>query len=827
MAKPKKSRLTHEEIQALLDKTVIKEQEIVNELQTSFMEYAMSVIVSRALPDARDGLKPVHRRVLYAAFGLGLLHDRPFKKSARLVGEIIGKYHPHGDSAAYQAMVRMAQDFSMRYTLIEGHGNFGSVDGDNAAAMRYTEARLSKISSELLKYIDKNTVLFVENYDGSEIEPSVLPAGFPNLLANGSSGIAVGMATNIPPHCLSEVCDATINLLNNPDLTIDEIKEFIKGPDFPTGGEIIGEEGINSYFNTGKGSVVIRSKYEIEELEHNKHNIIITEIPYMVNKTNLIEKIVELVEKGVITNIADLRDESSRDGIRVLIETKKDVIPSILLNELFRTTPLQVRFSVNNLALVDNCPTILNIKDMLEVFIKHQYDVLIRRFKYDLKKAKDKAHILEGLNIATTNIDLVIQIIKGSKNSEESLSKLMDNFPLTLIQAKAILEMKLRSLSGLEREKIKLELTELLKTVEYIESILNNRYLQTELIVLQIENIKTKYGDERRTTIRTDISADISDEDLIPNDDIVITLSKKGYLKRLTLDTYKLQKRGGVGVQGVKTQEEDDVDKLVITTAKTDLLFFTNLGKVYRIRAHKIPIGSRIAKGIPAINIIGIEKNETISSLISVDDYENYLFFITGKGLGKLVRLELFKKIRQTGKIAIELNPDDYLFGVEKVSYGNRILAASSNGKVVNINAELISVVGRTSKGSRFIRLLDNEKVVGFGTSISGNYVLSIGEKGIGKMTKLENYRETNRGARGVLTLKITEKTGHLAIMKVVNGDENALLMTSKGKIIRLDLTTIHDISRLTQGVKLINIGNHEILKSVAIFNKTLEIKAD
>lgn len=819
LPKSKKGRLTTEQIREQLSKTIIKEQPIVKELENSFMEYAMSVIVARALPDIRDGFKPVHRRVLFAAYGLGMTHDKPHKKSARWVGEVIGKFHPHGDTAAYQTLVRMAQDFSMRYILVDGHGNFGSIDGDSAAAMRYTEARLSKISGELLKYIDKETVPFIENYDGSEVEPSVLPACFPNLLANGSSGIAVGMATNMAPHCLNEICDAAKAVAYNEDITVEELLEHIKGPDFPTGAEIVGEFGIIDYFNTGKGSVTIRSKYTIEDIDSNKSAIIITEIPYMVNKVNVINKIVELVKDEVIEGITDLRDESSRDGIRIVIETRRDIVPEVLLNKLFKTTQLQTNFSVNNLALVDGVPQVVNMKMLLSSYLKHQYDVLVKRYKFDLRKAEERAHILEGLHIAVGNIDEVIKIIKTAKDTESALRELISKFNLTEIQAKAILEMKLRSLSGLEREKLENELKVLKETIVNIKLVLDNKDKQTEIICEQLDYLKDKYGDERRTEILYGESASIEDEDLIPVQDIVITMSRRGYLKRLPIDTYRTQRRGGVGVQGLKVHDDDDVEKLIVTTTHTDLLFFTQAGKVYRIRAHEVPAGSRTSKGIPAINIINIEKGEEIMSMLPIDVYkENYLFFVTEKGISKRSNLENFESIRTNGKIAITLRENDKLFSVHKTSGNEEIFIGASNGKLVRFNEELIRDMGRTAAGVRAINLSEKEKVVGSGISSDGKYILSVGEKGVGKLSDKELYRLTNRGAKGVTTLKVNEKTGNLASIKLVNGDEDALLITTTGKIIRLPISQISIISRSTSGVKLMNVENKEKIQSVAIF---------
>lgn len=825
IGKSGKGRLSSEQIKDKLAKTIIKEQPITKELETSFMDYAMSVIVARALPDVRDGFKPVHRRVLYAAYALGMTNDKPYKKSARLVGEIIGKYHPHGDTAAYETMVRMAQSFSLRYTLIDGHGNFGSIDGDSAAAMRYTEARLAKISNELLRNIDKDTVAFVDNYDGSEIEPSVLPAVLPNLLINGTSGIAVGMATNMPPHNLTEICHAAMAVARNESITIDEIMQYVSGPDFPTGAEIVGEQGIKDYFATGKGSVTIRSKYEIEEMENsNKNHIIITEIPYMVNKTNLINKIVELVSNKTIDGITDLRDETSRDGIRIVIELRRDIVPEVLLNKLFKTTQLQTNFSVNNLALVNGEPKILNIKELIVAYLDHQYDILVRRYSYDLRKAKERAHILDGLVIAVSNIDETVSIIRKSQTDEEAQTKLMQRFSLSETQAKHILDMRLRQLTGLQIEKLKTELAELKNTIVDIEDILANKTRQTDIICQQLEELVTKYGDERRTEILYGVSADIDSEDLIPVEDIVITMSKRGYLKRLPIDTYKTQHRGGVGIQALKINEDDDVEKILVTTTHTDLLFFTQVGKVYRIRAHEVPIGSRQSKGIPALNIINIEKGEEILAMICIDDYTNgYLLFVTQKGLSKRTDLAQFESIRCNGKIAISLKDNDTLFNVHKTSGSEEVFIGATNGKLVRFNETLVRDMGRTAAGVKAISISGKDVVVGSGVTSDGDYVLSVGEKGVGKLTYFNEYRLTNRGAKGVTTLKVNERTGKLTAIKLVNKTDELLMITSTGKIIRTPIEQINDISRNTSGVKLMNVDDKEKIQSVAIFKMGAE----
>ncbi|MDE5949438.1 MAG: DNA topoisomerase (ATP-hydrolyzing) subunit A [Malacoplasma sp.] len=820
-----------EKIKENLSKTKVTNQSITKEIENSFMDYAMSVIVARAIPDVRDGFKPVHRRVLYAAYNMGMTHDKPYKKSARLVGEIIGKFHPHGDTAAYETMVRMAQDFSMRYMLIDGHGNFGSIDGDSAAAMRYTEARLSKISSEMLKYIEKDTVDFVENYDGSEMEPSVLPALFPNMLANGSSGIAVGMATNIPPHNLSEIIDAVLLLAKNKDASVNEIKQVLKGPDFPTKAEIVGTSGINSYFETGRGSVTIRSKAEIIHNKDSKSQIIIKEIPYMINKSNLIDKIVELVKTNAIEGIADLRDESSREGIRIVIETKKDVVPEVLLNKLFKMTPLQSNFSVNMLALVDGEPRLLNIKEVLQEYLKHQIKVLVRKTKFDLKKAEERAHILEGLFIAVSNIDAVIKIIRNSKDNEDAEKQLISKFKLSKIQAKAILDMRLRNLSNLERIKIEEELKEMKALITELTSILKSNDKQIEIISNELLNLKKVYGDERKTEILYGVSASIDDEDLIPVENVVISRSSNNYLKRISIEAYKLQHRGGVGVKGVSTYSDDEVDDIITTTTHTDLLFFTDFGKVYRIRAHEVPPGSRQAKGIPALNLINIEKNEKILVMLPVDDYsKGFLFLATVKGIVKRTSLSEYNSIKSNGKRAITLREGDQLLSAFLTRGKDEIYLGASNGLLARFNEQDVRVMGRTASGVKGINIevkavgrakkkVDTTiNVVGASSSQSGDLILSIGEKGLGKLSEAENYRLTRRGSKGVVTLKQNEKTGKLIFSSAVRGDEEILIVTSSGKIIRLSLQKLRVIGRSTSGVTLVKLQPKEKIISAALF---------
>lgn len=813
-----------EKIKEELSKTIVKNRPIVTELETSFLDYAMSVIVARAIPDARDGLKPVHRRVLYAAYALGMTPDKPYKKSARLVGEVIGKFHPHGDTAAYDTMVRLAQDFSMRYPLIDGHGNFGSVDGDAAAAMRYTEARLSKLAETTMADIEKNTVDFADNYDGSEKEPVVLPSLLPNLLANGSSGIAVGIATNIPPHNLSELVEAINLVAKNPDASINEIQTVLKGPDFPTSAEIINSAGINDYFNTGRGSITIRSKGTYETHDNGKSTIIFTEIPYMINKTTLIEKIIELVRNEQIQGIADLRDESSREGIRIVIETKRDVVPEVLMNQLYKSTPLQVNFSVNMIALVKGEPKLLNIKEVLQIYIDHQVEVLTRKTQYELKKSKEREHILEGLHIATGSIDEVIKIIRESSDNNEAMQHLMSRFNLSEIQSKAILDMRLRSLSSMESKKIEEELAAIKKTIIELQSILDSYNKKIEKILEELDKLSKKFSDKRKTVIRYDINSDISDEDLIPEEDIVVTMSSRGYFKRLPVDTYHVQKRGGVGVIGLNTHEDDDVHKIVVTSTHTDILFFTNLGKIYRTRGHQIPIGSRQSKGIPAINIIGVEKNEKVLTILPINDYkEGYLFFVTKKGISKKTSLSEFERIQSNGKICISLKEGDELYDVIFVKDNDEIYIGGSNGNMIRFNENNVRSMGRTAAGVKAMKLDPSEKVVGLSSSITGNKILSIGSKGVGKVTDVNEYRLTSRNAKGVRTLKVNDKTGKLVYVNSIFGNEDILMITNKGKIIRFNISTVREISRSTSGVKLMNVDEGDKIISVTVFRHEAE----
>ncbi len=800
---------------------------VSHEMRSSFLEYAMSVIVSRALPDARDGLKPVHRRILYAMSELGLESSKPHKKSARIVGEVLGKYHPHGDTAAYEAMVRMAQDFSMRYPLVDGHGNFGSVDGDSAAAMRYTEARMSKISSLLVDGIKKETVDFIPNYDGSESEPEVLPAKFPNLLITGATGIAVGMATNIPPHNLTEVINGIIALARNPEITIPELNGYITGPDFPTGATILGNAGIKKAYETGNGSVTIRSITSIEEMKNGKARIIITELPFMVNKAKLIEKIAYLVKDKVIEGITDLRDESSRKGIRVVVELRRDVVPEVILNKLFKLTPLQTNFGVNMLALVNGAPKVLNLKIALETYLGHQIEVTTRRITYDLNKAQARAHILDGLKIALNNIDEVIKVIRASKSDVDAQAQLQKKFALSNEQAKAITDMRLGRLTGLAQEKMQLELNDLNIKITEFRNILDNKEVLINLIISELEEVKDRFGDDRRTEILEGAFGNIEDEDLIPQKDIAITMSTRGYVKRIPLEEYKLQNRGGVGIKAMTTYEDDGVESILATHTHTDLLIFTTKGKVYRIRAHQIPELSKQAKGIPFINIIGIEKGEKVVSLLTVEHYEegSYLLTVTKNGIVKKTALSEYERINKNGKIALGLKESDELVKAMVIHNDAEVIIGAAHGKVVRFHASEIRSMGRTASGVKGIDLSGEGKtrVVGASTNIEGDKILSVGADGFGKMTSIQEYRMTKRGAKGVKSINVS-KAGKLISVRAVDGSEDIMVVTKQGITIRMDLTQVPISSRATKGVKVIKLNSGNAIKSLALI-KTQEIE--
>jgi DNA gyrase subunit A len=797
---------------------------ISKEMEKSFLDYAMSVIVQRALPDVRDGLKPVHRRILYAMNGLGLTPDKQYKKSVRVVGEVLGKYHPHGDVAVYESMVRMAQDFSIRYLLVDGHGNFGSIDGDSAAAMRYTEARMSKISVELLRDINKETVDFVDNFDGTEREPEVLPSRFPNLLVNGTTGIAVGMATNIPPHNLGEVIDGIIYLIDNDNVNIVDLMEIIKGPDFPTGATILGMSGIRNAYSTGRGIITIRAKAMIEEDKNGKQSIIITEIPYQTNKARLVEKIAELVREKQIEGISDLRDETSRVGIRIVIELKREANANVVLNNLYKQTSLQTSYGINFLALVDGQPRTLNLKEMLTYYLDHQKNIIMRRTKFDLDKAEKRVHILDGLKIALDNIDEIVALIKKSKSDEEAANKLIERFGLTDIQAKAILEMRLRRLTGLEREKIEEELTELHKLIIELTEILNSEERVLNIIKTELIEIKERYGDQRRTTIDLTTIEQIEDESLIPVEEIIVTITNKGYIKRLSSDTYRAQNRGGVGVKGITTNEEDFAEHMITALTHNYLMFFTNRGKVYRIKGYEIPEYSRQAKGLPIVNLLPLEKEEFINSIIKIDENENskYLFFTTKFGLVKRTELSEFDSIRAGGKISISLNDNDELIAVRKTTGNDEIIIASSNGRMVRFGEQEVRSMGRNASGVKGITL-DSNHCVGAEVAVDNQHVLIITEKGYGKRTPISEYRLTHRGSKGVKTLNITEKNGKIVAFKSVNDNEDIIIITDNGIVIRVSVKQISIMGRTTQGIKLISLKEDQRVTTVARIKSEIE----
>lgn len=798
----------------------IQDVNLAKEVKTSFLEYAMSVIVSRALPDVRDGLKPVHRRILFGMSEAKMSAGSPYKKSARIVGDVMGKYHPHGDAAIYEAMVRLAQNFSTRYPLVDGHGNFGSIDGDGAAAMRYTEARMSKIAMEMVKDIDEETVDFMPNYDGEEQEPVVLPSKFPNILVNGSTGIAVGMATNIPPHNLAETIDAILAIADHPDIEVVDLMQILKGPDFPTGAYILGKSGIKKAYETGTGTILLRSKTEIETLANGKNRIIVSEIPYQVNKTTMIERIAELARDKRIEGITDLRDESSGEDIRVVIELRKDVVPEVLLNQLYKLTQLQVSYGINMLALVDGEPKILPVKEMLSYYLKHQEDVVRRRTIFELKKAEDELHVLLGIIVAIENTDEVVRIIRASKNIEESQNALMDRFELSERQAKAIVAMPLGRLSALESEKTENKRQMLESQIVEFKAILESEEKVFEIVKKELTEIKNRYSDPRRTQI---ISGDfnIDDEDLIEKENIIVTLTVNGYIKRVPEDTYRTQHRGGKGIKGMSINEEDIVDKIVVTNTHTDVLFFTNFGKVYRIRGHQIPEYGRTAKGIPAINLLSMESNEKVKSIISTDAYDENatLVFVTKQGIVKRVAIKEFENIRQKGKIAIGLKENDELVDVKLTDGTAQILIASSNGKLVRFNEQDVRCMGRTASGVKGINV-NKGSVVGVATSLEGNLIFVISKKGYGKMSLLEDYRLTKRGSQGVLTMKTTDKNGDIATIKAVHGNEDILVVTNQGIVIRTNLEQVKQAGRNTLGVRIIRLNDGQEVASLAITDK-------
>lgn len=793
----------------------VTDRDIGTEMRDSFMDYAMSIIVSRALPDVRDGLKPVHRRILYAMSDLGMSPDKPFKKSARIVGEVIGKYHPHGDSAVYESMVRMAQDFSMRYMLVDGHGNFGSVDGDMAAAMRYTEARLSKMAMELLRDINKETIDFAPNYDGEEQEPVVLPSRFPNLLVNGVTGIAVGMATNIPPHNLVEVIDGAQALIRNPDITALELMEYVKGPDFPTAGFVMGRSGIRQAYLTGRGSVTMRARATIEE-NNGKARIIVHELPYQVIKARLVEKIAELVREKKIEGITDLRDESDRNGMRVVIELRRDVNPSVVLNNLYKQTQLQSNFGINMLALVNGEPKTLNLRDMLYHYLQHQIEVIRRRTEYDLKKAEARAHILEGLRIALDNLDEVIALIRASQTTDEAREGLISRFSLSYDQAQAILDMRLQRLTGLERDKIEAEYEELMRKIAEYKAILADEQLVLDIISKELDEIKDRFGDERRTEI-TASDEEILDEDLIPREDVIISITHSGYIKRLPVTTYRSQKRGGKGVVGMDTKENDFVEHLFVSNTHHYLLFFTNKGKVYKLKAYEIPDLSRTARGTPIINLIQIEQGETVNAVIPVESFDSdkYLFFATRHGVVKKTPLDDYINIRKVGLIAISLREDDDLIGVKLTDGNQEIIMGTAQGMSIRFSEQDVRSMGRSATGVKGIGLDDEDIVIDMDVVVPEKDVLIVTSKGYGKRTPVSEYRIQNRGGKGIKTLNVTEKNGPIVSLKVVENDEDLMIMTALGTLIRTSMEGISTMGRNTQGVKLINTREDDTVATV------------
>ncbi len=790
-------------------------------MSTSYIDYAMSVIVARALPDVRDGMKPVHRRILYGMQEAGMGSTKPYKKSARIVGEVLGKYHPHGDSSVYDAIVRMAQDFSMRYPLADGHGNFGSVDGDPPAAMRYTEVRMSKIAELMLQDIDKDTVEFVPNYDESLEEPSVLPSKFPQLLVNGSAGIAVGMATNIPPHNMTEVIDGTLMLIDNPEATVDELMTVIKGPDFPTGAQIMGINGIQDAYRTGRGSVVMRAEAHIETKESGKQTIIVTELPYQVNKARLIKSIADLVHEKTVDGITALRDESDRDGMRIVIEIRRDANANVILNQLYKHTQLQDTFGVIMLALVDGRPRILNLKEVLHYYIAHQKDVITRRTRYELAKAQERAHILEGLTIALDHLDAVIKTIRESRTGEIAKTALMDGFSLSERQAQAILDMRLQRLTGLEREKIQQEYQEVLVTIERLKEILADEAKIYAIIKDELTKVKEQFGDERRTRITLD-SSTMEIEDLIADEDIVVTLTHGGYVKRLALSTYKNQKRGGRGVTGMGTKETDFVEHLIITTTHQTILFFTNRGLLYRLKGYDIPESARQAKGTAIVNLLPLSSGETITAVIPVREFrdDRFLFMATKKGIVKKTVLMEYGKSKTNGLAAIRLDDDDDLIGVKATDGNQEIVLGTRDGIAIIFREADVRSMGRVSRGVRGIRLNEMDEVVGMDTITQDSEIFSVTETGYGKRTKATEYRLQSRGGKGLINMRVTEKTGAVVGLRVVHDGQEILLITTEGIVIRTDIDGISLIGRNTQGVKVIKTNENDKVASFAVMDQ-------
>lgn len=791
--------------------------DINEEMKHAYLDYAMSVIVARALPDVRDGLKPVHRRILYAMHSLGLTPDKAHRKSAYIVGEVLAKYHPHGDVAVYDALVRLAQDFACRYPLVDGHGNFGSVDGDSAAAMRYTEARMAKISLEMLVDIEKETVDFIPNYDEKTEEPTVLPSRIPNLLINGSAGIAVGMATNIPPHNLAEVIDGVIMLIDNPEADVQDIMTVIKGPDFPTGGKIMGREGILSAYRTGRGTIKVRAQTLIEKTNNGKNCIIVNEIPYQVNKARLIEKIAELVKDKKIDGISDLRDESDRRGMRIMIELRRDANPQVILNQLYKHTQMQDSFGVNMLALVDGQPQVLNLKQVLFYYLEHQKDVIVRRTRFDLRKAEERAHIVEGLRIAIAYLDEVIKIIRSSRNTELAKKALCEKFGLSERQAEAIVEMRLKQLTGLEREKLEQEYKELVSKIAYLRSILESEKKVLDIIKKELLVIKKKFGDPRRSFISNEVVA-LGTEDLIPEEDVVITITNQGYIKRIPLDTYRNQRRGGRGVMAMGTKTEDFVRHLFVTTTHHFFLFFTNQGKVFRLKVHEIPEAGRQAKGTAIVNLLYIGGDEKITAVIPVKEFdsEQYLFMATRHGLVKKTSLDQYDTSRRDGIIAISLNEEDQLVDVKLTSGEEQIVLATKRGQAIRFPEEQVRPMGRNTRGVRGISLAANDEVVGMETVRPDAYLLTVTANGFGKRTLLTEYRAQTRGGKGVINIKVNKRNGHVVAVQVVNGKDEIMMVSAEGIAIRFSAEDISKIGRATQGVTLMRLGQGDYVVAVA-----------